>query len=131
MPRRKVSVIGAGMVGGTTAQRLAERGYADIVLVDIIEGLPQGKAPDITEASPVAGGDARLLGTNDYADTAGSDVVVVTSGLPRRPGMTRDDLVLKNAEIIRQVTEAVAKASPNTILLMVANPLDAMTQLAK
>jgi malate dehydrogenase len=131
MPRKKVSVIGAGMVGGTTAQRLAERGYADVVLVDIIEGLPQGKALDIAEASPVVGVDARLLGTNDYADTGGSDVVVVTSGLPRRPGMTRDDLVLKNAEIIRQVTEAVAKASPNTILLMVANPLDAMTQLAK
>jgi malate dehydrogenase len=131
MARKKISVIGAGMVGGTTAHRLAERGYADIVLVDIIEGMPQGKALDLAEASPVVGVDARITGTNDYADTAGSDLVVVTSGLPRRPGMTRDDLVLKNAEIIRQVTEAVVKASPDTILLMVANPLDAMTQLAK
>jgi len=128
--RRKISIIGAGNVGGTLAQRLAERDYADIVLVDIIDGLPQGKGLDILESAPVVGYDTNIIGTNDYADTANSDLVVITSGMARKPGMSRDDLVLANGEIIRSVVEQVMKYSPNTILLMVTNPLDAMTQLA-
>ncbi len=128
--RKKISIIGAGNVGGTLAQRLAERGYADIVLVDIIEGLPQGKGLDILEAGPIVGYDTNIIGTNDYADTANSDLVVITSGMARKPGMSRDDLVLANGEIIRSVVEQVMKYSPNTTLLMVTNPLDAMTQLA-
>ncbi len=128
--RKKISIIGAGNVGGTLAQRLAERDYADIVLVDIIEGLPQGKGLDLLESGPVVGYDTNIIGTNDYADTAGSDLVVITSGMARKPGMSRDDLVLANGEIIRSVVEQVIKHSPNTILLMVTNPLDAMTQLA-
>jgi len=128
--RKKISIIGAGNVGGTLAQRLAERDYADIVLVDIIEGLPQGKGLDLLESGPVVGYDTNIIGTNDYADTAGSDLVVITSGMARKPGMSRDDLVLANGEIIRSVVEQVIKYSPNTILLMVTNPLDAMTQLA-
>jgi malate dehydrogenase len=128
--RRKISIIGAGNVGGTLAQRLAERDYADIVLVDIIDGLPQGKGLDILESAPVVGYDTSIIGTNDYADTANSDLVVITSGMARKPGMSRDDLVLANGEIIRSVVEQVMKYSPNTILLMVTNPLDAMTQLA-
>lgn len=128
--RKKISIIGAGNVGGTLAQRLAERDYADIVLVDIIDGLPQGKGLDILESAPVVGYDTNIIGTNDYADTAGSDLVVITSGMARKPGMSRDDLVLANGEIIRSVVEQVIKYSPNTILLMVTNPLDAMTQLA-
>lgn len=128
--RKKVSIIGAGNVGGTLAQRLAERDYADIVLVDIIEGLPQGKGLDILEAGPIVGYDTNIIGTNDYADTANSDLVIITSGMARKPGMSRDDLVLANGEIIRSVVEQVMKYSPNTTLLMVTNPLDAMTQLA-
>ena len=128
--RKKISIIGAGNVGGTLAQRLAERDYADIVLVDIIDGLPQGKGLDILESAPIVGYDTNIIGTNDYADTANSDLVVVTSGMARKPGMSRDDLVLANGEIIRSVVEQVIKYSPNTILLMVTNPLDAMTQLA-
>lgn len=128
--RSKISVIGAGFVGSTLAQRLAERDYADVVMFDIIPNMPQGKALDIFQAGPVIGYDTLVTGTNDYADTANSDVVVITSGFPRKPGMTRDDLVKKNQEIIAQVTEQVVKNSPNCIIIMVTNPLDAMAQLA-
>src|SRR6187455_2619486 len=130
MPRNKVTVIGAGNVGATTAQRIAEAGLADVVLVDIVEGLPQGKALDLAEAAPVVGHDARITGTNDYADTAGSDIVVVTSGLARQPGMSRDDLLAKNAGIVRAVVEQAAQHSPNAILIIVTNPLDAMCHVA-
>jgi malate dehydrogenase len=128
--RSKVSVIGAGFVGSTLVQRLAERDYADVVMFDIIPNMPQGKALDMLEAGPVLGFDSLITGTNDYADTANSDIVVITSGFPRKPGMTRDDLVKKNQEIITQVTEQVVKYSPNCIIIMVTNPLDAMAQLA-
>ncbi|HZO75951.1 MAG TPA: malate dehydrogenase [Ktedonobacteraceae bacterium] len=128
--RSKISVIGAGFVGSTLAQRLAERDYADVVMFDIIPNMPQGKALDILQAGPVIGYDTLVTGTNDYADTANSDVVVITSGFPRKPGMTRDDLVKKNQEIIAQVTEQVVKNSPKCIIIMVTNPLDAMAQLA-
>jgi malate dehydrogenase len=130
MPRNKVTVIGAGNVGATAAQRIAEAGLADVVLVDIVEGLPQGKALDLAEAAPVVGHDARVTGTNDYADTAGSDIIVVTSGLARQPGMSRDDLLMKNAGIVKAVVEASAKQSPNAILIVVTNPLDAMCHVA-
>jgi malate dehydrogenase len=130
MPRHKVTVIGAGNVGATTAQRVAEAGLADVVLVDIVEGLPQGKGLDLAEAAPVVGHDAQILGTNDYADTAGSDIVVVTSGLARQPGMSRDDLLAKNAGIVRAVVEQAARHSPNAILIIVTNPLDAMCHVA-
>jgi malate dehydrogenase len=128
--RRKVTVIGAGNVGATTAQRIAEAGLADVVLVDIVEGLPQGKGLDLAEAAPVVGHDARITGTNDYADTAGSDVIVVTSGLARQPGMSRDDLMAKNAGIVRAVVESSVKHSPDAILIVVTNPLDAMCHVA-
>ena len=130
MSRNKVTVIGAGNVGATTAQRIAEAGLADVVLVDIVEGLPQGKGLDLAEAAPVVGHDSRILGTNDYADTAGSDIVVVTSGLARQPGMSRDDLLAKNAGIVRAVVEQAAKHSPDAILIIVTNPLDAMCHVA-
>ena len=130
MARHKVTVIGAGNVGATTAQRIAEAGLADVVLVDIVEGLPQGKGLDLAEAAPVVGHDAQILGTNDYADTAGSDIVVVTSGLARQPGMSRDDLLAKNAGIVRAVVEQAAKESPDAILIIVTNPLDAMCHVA-
>jgi malate dehydrogenase len=130
MGRNKVSVIGAGNVGATTAQRIAEAGLADVVLVDIVEGLPQGKGLDLAEAAPVVGHDARVSGTNDYADTAGSDIVVVTSGLARQPGMSRDDLLAKNAGIVRSVVQAAVAHSPNAILIIVTNPLDAMCHVA-
>ena len=130
MPRNKVTVIGAGNVGATTAQRIAEAGLADVVLVDIVEGLPQGKSLDLAEAAPVVGHDARVTGTNDYADTAGSDVVVITSGLARQPGMSRDDLLAKNASIVRAVVEQAAKHSPEAVLIVVTNPLDAMCHVA-
>ncbi len=130
MARNKVTVIGAGNVGATTAQRIAEAGLADVVLVDIVEGLPQGKGLDLAEAAPVVGHDARVTGTNDYADTAGSDIVVVTSGLARQPGMSRDDLLTKNAGIVRAVVEQAARQSPEAILIIVTNPLDAMCHVA-
>lgn len=130
MSRHKVTVIGAGNVGATAAQRIAEAGLADVVLVDIVEGLPQGKGLDLAEAAPVVGHDARVVGTNDYADTAGSDIVVVTSGLARQPGMSRDDLLAKNAGIVRAVVSAAAAVSPNAILIIVTNPLDAMCHVA-
>ncbi len=127
--RSKISVIGAGFVGSTLAQRLAERDYADVVMFDIIPNMPQGKALDILQSGPVLGFDSLVTGTNDYTDTAGSDIVVITSGFPRKPGMTRDDLVKKNQEVISQVTEQVVRYSPNSIIIMVTNPLDAMAQL--
>ena len=130
MARNKVTVIGAGNVGATTAQRIAEAGLANVVLIDIVEGLPQGKGLDLAEAAPVVGHDAQITGTNDYADTAGSDIVVVTSGLARQPGMSRDDLLAKNAGIVRAVVEQAAKQSPDAILIIVTNPLDAMCHVA-
>jgi len=130
MARNKVTVIGAGNVGATTAQRIAEAGLADVVLVDIVEGLPQGKGLDLAEAAPVVSHDARITGTNDYAATAGSDVIVVTSGLARQPGMSRDDLLMKNAGIVKAVVEASAAQSPDAVLIVVTNPLDAMCHVA-
>ncbi len=130
MARHKVTVIGAGNVGATTAQRIAETGLADVVLVDIVDGLPQGKGLDLAEAAPVVGHDARITGTNDYAATAGSDIVVVTSGLARQPGMSRDDLLAKNAGIVKAVVSAAAAVSPDAILIIVTNPLDAMCHVA-
>src|SRR5438045_641998 len=106
MGRRKITVIGAGNVGATTAQRLAERDYADIVLVDIVEGLPQGKALDLNQAGPVVGYEPHVVGTNGYDETAGSDIIVITSGLARKPGMSRDDLLMANMKIVRDVTKA-------------------------
>ncbi len=128
--RSKITVIGAGFVGSTLVQRLAERDYADVVMFDIVPNMPQGKALDMQEAGPVLGYDTLITGTNDYADTANSDIVVITSGFPRKPGMSRDDLLKKNQEIITEVTQQVVKHSPNSIIIMVSNPLDAMAQLA-
>lgn len=128
--RSKITVIGAGFVGSTLVQRLAERDYADVVMFDIVPNMPQGKALDMLEAGPVLGYDSLITGTNDYADTADSDIVVITSGFPRKPGMSRDDLLKKNQEIITEVTQQVVKHSPNSIIIMVTNPLDAMAQLA-
>jgi malate dehydrogenase len=130
VPRRKVTVIGAGNVGATTAQLIAQTGLADVVLVDIVEGLPQGKALDLAEAAPVVGYDVRITGTNDYADTANSKIIVVTSGIPRKPGMSRDDLVATNAGIVGGVVRAAAAVSPDAILIIVTNPLDAMCHVA-
>jgi len=130
MAHPKVTVIGAGNVGATTAQRIAEAGLADVVLVDIVEGLPQGKALDMAEAAPVMGHDMHIVGTNDSADTADSDVIVVTSGLARQPGMSRDDLLSKNAGIVRSVVSQAAKHSPEAVLIIVTNPLDAMCHVA-
>ena len=130
MSRHKVTVVGAGNVGATTAQRIAEAGLADVVLVDIVEGLPQGKCLDLAEAAPVVGHDRRVVGTNDYADTARSDIIVVTSGLARQPGMSRDDLLAKNAGIVRSVVEQAVRHSPAAILIVVTNPLDAMCHVA-
>jgi malate dehydrogenase len=129
-PRRRVTVIGAGNVGATTAQRIIETGLADVVLVDIVEGLPQGKALDLAEAAPVVGYDVRVTGTNDYADTAGSKIIVVTSGLARQPGMSRDDLVAKNASIVGSVVKQAAAVSPDATIIVVTNPLDAMCHVA-
>ncbi|SVA10065.1 uncharacterized protein METZ01_LOCUS62919 [marine metagenome] len=126
---RKVTVIGSGNVGATAARRIATKELADVVLLDILEGIPQGKGLDMLEANPVEGSDACVLGTNDYADTANSDIVVITAGLARKPGMSRDDLLLKNKNIITDVTENVVKHSPNCILIPVTNPLDAMCQV--
>ena len=125
-----VTVIGAGNVGATTAQRIIEQGLADVWLVDIVEGLPQGKALDLAQAAPVAGHDMVVQGTNDYADTAGSDVIVVTSGLARQPGMSRDDLMVKNAQVVRSVVEQSVAYSPEAIVIVVTNPLDAMCHVA-
>jgi malate dehydrogenase len=128
--RRKVTVIGAGNVGATAAQRIAEAGVADVYLIDVVEGLPQGKALDLAESAPLQHHDQMIYGTNDYADTTESDVIVVTAGLARQPGMSRDDLLLKNAAIIRSVVGQAVHYSPDAILVMVTNPLDAMVHVA-
>ncbi|MBI4608822.1 MAG: malate dehydrogenase [Candidatus Rokubacteria bacterium] len=128
--RPKVTVVGAGNVGASVAQYTVEKELADVVLVDVIEGVPQGKALDLFEAGPIHRYDCRLVGFNGYDETGDSDIVVVTAGFPRKPGMTRDDLLFKNAEVIRQVTGQVVTRSPNSILIMVTNPLDAMVQVA-
>jgi malate dehydrogenase len=128
--RRRVTVIGAGNVGATTAQRIIETGLADVTLVDIVEGLPQGKALDLAEAAPVVGYDVLIGGTNDYADTAGSQIIVVTSGLARQPGMSRDDLLAKNAGIVASVVKQATNVSPEAIVIVVTNPLDAMCHVA-
>ncbi|MCH8229846.1 MAG: malate dehydrogenase [Chloroflexi bacterium] len=126
----KVTVVGAGFVGATTAQRIFEKGYADVVLVDIIEGKPQGVALDMLSSGPVIGTDAQITGSNTYDETANSDVVVITAGIPRKPGMSRDDLLMTNMKIVGSVTAEVAKHSPNAVLIIVSNPLDAMVQHA-
>ncbi|MBO9348505.1 malate dehydrogenase [Chloroflexus sp. MS-CIW-1] len=128
--RKKISIIGAGFVGSTTAHWLAAKELGDIVLLDIVEGIPQGKALDLYEASPIEGFDVRVTGTNNYADTAQSDVIVVTSGAPRKPGMSREDLIKVNADITRACISQAAPLSPNAVIIMVNNPLDAMTYLA-
>jgi malate dehydrogenase len=130
MSRPKISVIGAGNVGATTALMLAQQELGDVVLVDIVEGMPQGKALDMMEMNPVYGYDVNVTGTNGYEETAGSDVVVITSGIPRKPGMSRDDLIATNTAIVTEVTKNVAAKSPNAILILVTNPLDAMVYVA-
>ncbi|MBI4295794.1 MAG: malate dehydrogenase [Chloroflexi bacterium] len=128
--KSKISIIGAGNVGASCAQRLVERGYVDIVLLDIVPGLPQGKALDISQSGPIVGFDSQIAGTNNYKETANSDLVIITSGLSRKPGMTRDELLLANMKIIAEVTRNVVNYSPGCLILVVANPVDAMTQLA-
>jgi malate dehydrogenase len=130
MARPKITVVGAGNVGATAAQYIVEKELGDVVLVDVIEGIPQGKALDLAQAGPVHGYDSALTGANGYDDTANSDVVVITAGMARKPGMTRDDLLFKNAEIVGSVVEQVSRRSPNAVLILVTNPLDAMVQLA-
>ena len=128
--RSKVTIVGAGNTGATMAQILASRGYADVTLIDIVEGLPQGKALDIAEGAPWVGFSSSVSGTNDWADTAGSDIVVVTSGVPRRPGMTREDLLGTNAGIVRSVVGEAVEHSPDAVLIIFANPMDAMCHVA-
>ena len=125
----KISIIGAGNVGASCAQRIAERGYADIVIMDIVEGLPQGKALDILQSAPILNFNSHLTGTNSYQETTNSDVVIITSGIARKPGMTRDELLLANRDIITNVTSNVINYSPDCIIIMVTNPVDAMTHL--
>lgn len=127
---KKVTVIGAGNVGATAAQRLCEKELCDVVLIDIIEGVPQGKALDLSEAAPIEKHDAKLTGSNGYEASAGSDIVIITAGIPRKPGMSRDDLVSTNAGIMKGVVEQVAKLSPEAVLIIVSNPLDAMCHVA-
>lgn len=131
MGRPKITVVGAGNVGGTTAQRLAEKDRYDVVLVDIVEGVPQGKALDIVQAGPVCGYSSRVVGTNGYQETAGSAVAVITSGIPRKPGMSRDELLATNAKIVRSVVTELVSRSPEAILILVTNPLDAMVHVAR
>ncbi len=129
--RHKLTIVGAGNVGATAAHWAAAKELGDIVLVDVVEGVPQGKGLDLFEASPVEGFDSRIVGTNGYEETAGSDVVIITAGLARKPGMSRDDLLARNADIVKGVTREVAKRSPDAVLIVVSNPLDAMTYVAK
>src|SRR2546421_7042265 len=128
--RNKVTVVGAGNVGATAAHWIAAKELADVVLVDIVEGTPQGKSLDLAQAAPIDGFDVKLVGTNSYEETANSDVVIITAGLPRKPGMSRDDLLKTNSDIVGQVTDQVAKYSPNSFIIVVSKPLDAMTQVA-
>ena len=130
MARPKITVVGAGNVGGTTAQRLAEKNLYDVVLVDINEGMAQGKALDLSQAGPVCGYDTRVVGTKDYAATTGSSIAVITSGIPRKPGMSRDELLATNAKIVKSVVSELVSRSPNIILILVTNPLDAMVHMA-
>ncbi len=130
MARKKVTVVGAGFVGSTAAQRIVEKQLADVVLIDIVEGLPQGKALDMMQSAAVEGFDTQIIGTNEYADTANSDVVVITAGIARKPGMSRDDLLNTNAGIVGGVVDQIVAHSPNAIMIVVSNPLDVMTQLA-
>lgn len=127
---KKVTVVGAGNVGATAAQRLAEKELCDVVLIDIIEGVPQGKALDLTEAAPVEKHDAHIKGYNDYEASKGSDIIIITAGIPRKPGMSRDDLIGTNAGIVKKVTKEVAPRSPNAVIIIVSNPLDAMCHVA-
>lgn len=131
MGRPKITVVGAGNVGGTVAQRLAEKNAYDVVLVDIVPGIPQGKALDITQAGPVCGYSTRVVGTNGYDETAGSSIAVITSGIPRKPGMSRDELLATNAKIVKTVVRELVSRSPNIILILVTNPLDAMVHVAR
>jgi len=131
MGRPKITVVGAGNVGGTTAQRLAEKDLYEVVLVDITEGMPQGKALDISQAGPVCGYSTRVVGTNGYDETAGSSVAVITSGIPRKPGMSRDELLSTNAKIVKSVVSQLVARSPDIILILVTNPLDAMVHVAR
>jgi malate dehydrogenase len=128
--RKKITVVGSGNVGATLAHRLADKQLGDLVLIDILEGIPQGKGLDLLESGPIEGYDVRIKGTNDYADTANSDLVVLTAGFPRKPGMSRDDLLKANYDVVKATTAEVAKHSPNCILIVVTNPLDAMAQTA-
>jgi malate dehydrogenase len=130
MVRKKITVVGAGNVGAATAQRIAERELGNVVLVDIVEGMPQGKALDLIQSGPVCGYDLGVLGTNGYEETAGSDIIVITSGIPRKAGMCRDDLLKTNAGIVKEVTEKSTKLSPDAVIIVVSNPLDAMTYVA-
>lgn len=127
---KKVTVVGAGNVGATTAQRLAEKELCDVVLIDIVEGVPQGKALDLMEAAPVEKHDAKLVGSNGYEASADSDIVIITAGIPRKPGMSRDDLIATNAKIMRDVVKQVSARSPEAVLIIVSNPLDAMCHVA-
>src|SRR6201996_3962903 len=124
--RKKVTVVGAGNVGANTAQKIAAKELADVVLVDVVDGVPQGKGLDMLESAPVEGYDVSITGTNGYEETAGSDIVVITAGFPRKPGMSRDDLLMRNYEVVSSATEQAVKYSPNAILVLVTNPLDAM-----
>ncbi|MBC9784670.1 malate dehydrogenase [Heliobacterium chlorum] len=131
MARKKITIIGAGNVGATAAHWAASKELGDIVLLDVVEGVPQGKALDLMEASPVEGFDANIIGTNDYADTANSDVIVITAGIARKPGMSRDDLIATNTKIVADCAKKSAAVSPNAIIIIVSNPLDAMTYVAQ
>lgn len=128
---KKITIVGAGNVGTTTAQLIAEKNLADVLLIDIIEGIPQGKALDILEACPLWGSASNVTGTNDYEETAGSDIVVITAGLARKPGMSRDDLLAANAKIVKEVARNIAKTSPKAIVIVVSNPMDAMAQVTQ
>ena len=128
--RKKITVIGGGNVGATCALRVADKELADVVLVDVIEGVPQGKALDILQSGPVQGYDVMVTGSNDYGPTVGSDIIIITAGFPRKPGMSRDDLLLANYEVVKSATEQAAAGSPNAVIIVVTNPLDAMAQAA-
>jgi malate dehydrogenase len=128
--RKKITIVGSGNVGATVAHRLADKQLGDVVLIDILEGIPQGKGLDLLQSGPIEGYDVRIKGTNDYADTAGSDLVVLTAGFPRKPGMSRDDLLKANYDVVKATVEQVVKHSPDCILIVVTNPLDAMAQTA-
>src|ERR687889_191613 len=128
--RNKITVVGAGNVGATAAHWLASKELGDVVLVDIVEGMPQGKGLDLAQAAPIEGFDVRLIGSNTYDETDNSDVVIITAGLARKPGMSRDDLLKTNADIVSQVVDETVRRSPNTILIILSNPLDAMCQVA-